>query len=80
MTKKYLLTYLLNENFIRKNNKVKHMKHILLKFIILTQYVQMECVTESNIFAFGIPPIKVIAPIGKHSDRTTECEKVLGCI
>ena len=22
----------------------------------------MECVTEPNIFAFGIPPIKVIAP------------------
>ena len=40
----------------------------------------MECVTESNIFAFGIPPIKVIAPIGKHSNRTIECENVLGCI
>ena len=31
----------------------------------------MECVTKPNIFAFGIPSIKVIAPIGKHSD---ECE------
>ena len=40
----------------------------------------MECITEPNIFAFGIPPIKVIAPIGKHSDRTIECENVLGCI
>ena len=40
----------------------------------------MECVIEPNIFAFGIPPIKVIAPIGKHSNRTIECENVLGCI
>ena len=40
----------------------------------------MECVTETNIFAFGIPLIKVIAPIGKHSNRTIECENVLGCI
>ena len=31
----------------------------------------MECVTKPNIFAFGIPSIKVIALIGKHSD---ECE------
>ena len=40
----------------------------------------MECVTEPNIFAFGIPQIKVIEPIGKHSDRAIECENVLGCI
>ena len=40
----------------------------------------MGCVTKPNIFALGIPPIKVIAPIGKHSDRTIECENVLGCI
>ena len=33
--------------------------------------------TEPNIFAFGIPPIKVIAPIVKHSWK---CENVLGCI
>ena len=39
----------------------------------------MESVIEPNIFALGIPPIKVIAPIGKHSDRTIECENVLGC-
>ena len=38
----------------------------------------MECVTE--LWTLGIPPIKVIAPIGKHSDRTIECENVLGCI
>ena len=29
----------------------------------------MECVTKPNIFAFGIASIKVIAPIGKHSDE-----------
>ena len=40
----------------------------------------MQYVTEPNIFAFGIPPIKVIAPIGKHSDRTIECKNVLGWI
>ena len=40
----------------------------------------MKCVTEPNIFAFGIPLIKVIALIGKHSNRTIECENVLGCI
>ena len=40
----------------------------------------MECVTKPNIFAFALPPIKVIASIGKHSDRTIECENVLGCI
>ena len=40
----------------------------------------MECVTEPNIFAFGIPPIKVIAPLGKNSDRTIECKNVLGWI
>ena len=31
----------------------------------------MEYLTKPNNFAFGIPSIKVIAPIGKHSD---ECE------
>ena len=36
--------------------------------------------TEPNIFVFGIPAIKVIAPIVKHSHRTIECENVLGCI
>ena len=36
----------------------------------------MECVKH---FCFGLLPIKVIAPIGKHSDRTIECENVLGC-
>ena len=41
---------------------------------------QMECVTEPNVFAFKIPQIKVIAPLGKHSDRTIECRNVLGCI
>ena len=40
----------------------------------------MECVVEPNILAFGIPPLKVIAPIGKHPDRTIECENVMGCI
>ena len=40
----------------------------------------MECVTEPNTSMFGISPIKVIAPIGKHSDRTIECENVLGCV
>ena len=40
----------------------------------------MECVTEPNIFAFGIAPIKFIASIEKHSDRIIECENVLGCI
>ena len=40
----------------------------------------MECVTEPNIFASGIPPVKLIAPIGKNSDRTIECENVLRCI
>ena len=40
----------------------------------------MECATEPKIFALGKPPIKVIAPIGKHSDRAIECENVLGCI
>ena len=40
----------------------------------------MECVTEPKIFAFGIPPIKFIASMGKHSDRTIECENVLGWI
>ena len=40
----------------------------------------MECVTEPNITAFGTAPVKAIASIEKHSDRTTECENVLGCI
>ena len=40
----------------------------------------MGCVTELNIFALRIPPIKVITPIGKHSDRTIECKNVSGCI
>ena len=40
----------------------------------------MECVTEPNIVAFGIVPVKVIASIEKHSDRITECENILGCI
>ena len=40
----------------------------------------MECVTETNTFTFGIPPIKVIATIGKHLDRTIECKNVSGCI
>ena len=40
----------------------------------------MECVTEPNIFAFGIAPIKVLAFIEKHPDRIIECENVLGCI
>ena len=38
----------------------------------------MECVTEP--WTLGIPPIKFIAPIGKHLDRTIECENVLGWI
>ena len=38
----------------------------------------MECVTE--LWTLGMPPIKVIAPIGKHSDGTIECENVLGSI
>ena len=29
-------------------------------------------------FAFGIPPIKVIASIGKHSDRMIECGNCFG--
>ena len=40
----------------------------------------MQCVTEPNIFAFRIPPVKVIAPIGKRSDRTIECKNFWGCI
>ena len=40
----------------------------------------MEYVTDPNIFALENPPIKVIAPIGKPSDRTIECENVLDCI
>ena len=40
----------------------------------------MECVPEPNIFAFGIPPRTVIPPEEKHSDKTTECENVLGYI
>ena len=40
----------------------------------------MECVTETNIFVFGIAPIKFIASIEKYSDRIIECENVLGCI
>ena len=40
----------------------------------------MECVIEPNISALGIPPVKVIASIGKHLDRTIECENVLGGI
>ena len=56
------------------------MKHILFKFFIPTQQIQIDCVAEPNIFAFGISPIKVIASIGKHSDRTTDYEDVLGCI
>ena len=42
--------------------------------------MQMECVTESNVFGFGIAPIKVIACIEKYSDKIIECENVLGCI
>ena len=40
----------------------------------------MKCVTETNIFAFGIASIKVIASIGKHSNRPIECENVLDWI
>ena len=40
----------------------------------------MECVTGPNIFAFGILPIKVIAFVGKQSNRIIECENALGCI
>ena len=40
----------------------------------------MECVTEPNIFAFGIAPIKVIASMEKRSDRVIKCENVLSCI
>ena len=36
----------------------------------------MECVTEP--WSLGIPPIKVIAPIGKHSDRTIWMWKCFG--
>ena len=39
----------------------------------------MECVTESNIFAFGIPPIKFVAPTGKHSARTIGFRLHLNC-
>ena len=71
---------ILNENFVMKNDKMKHMEDILLRFIKFTQSIQMEYATEPNIFALENPPIKVIAPIGKHLDRTIECENVLGCI
>ena len=40
----------------------------------------MQCKAEPNMFALGKPQIKVIAPIGKHSNRTMEFENVLGCI
>ena len=70
---------ILNENFVRKNATVE-MNYILLKFVILTQQITMKCVTEPNTFAFLIAPIKVIASIGKYSDRVIECEIVLGCI
>ena len=40
----------------------------------------MECVTKPEIFAFGIPPIKVIAPIRSSLNWTIECKNVLGCI
>ena len=40
----------------------------------------MECITKPNIFAVGIPRIKVIVPIGNHSNRNIECENILGCI
>ena len=40
----------------------------------------MKCVTEPNIFAFGIAPTKVIASIRKHSDRIIVCKNVLGYI
>ena len=40
----------------------------------------MECVTKPNIFALRIPPIKVNVPTGNHSNRTIECENILGCI
>ena len=39
----------------------------------------MKCVAETSIFAFGIPPIKVIASIRKHSDRAIECKNILDC-
>ena len=40
----------------------------------------MEYVTQPNILAFGIAPIKVISFIEKHSGRIIKCENVLGCI
>ena len=40
----------------------------------------MEYVTEPNIFAFGIAPIKVIAPIEERSDRIIKCQNVFDCI
>ena len=42
---------ILNDIFVRKNATVE-MKHILLKFVLLTQEIPMKCVTEPNIFAF----------------------------
>ena len=50
---------ILKENFVKKNAKVE-MKY-LLKFVILTQKIQIECVTEPNLFAFGTAPVKIIA-------------------
>ena len=40
----------------------------------------MQNKAEPNMFALGKPQLKVIAPIGKHSNRTMEFENVLGCI
>ena len=40
----------------------------------------MECVTESEIFAFGIALIKIIASIEKRLDKIIKDENVLGCI
>ena len=40
----------------------------------------MECVTESEIFAFGIALIKIIASIEKRLNKIMKDENVLGCI
>ena len=40
----------------------------------------MECVTETNIFAFGIALMKIIASLEKRFDKIIKDENVIGCI
>ena len=40
----------------------------------------MECVTETNIFAFGIALMKIIVSLEKRLDKIIKDENVIGCI